>query len=250
MFSRFKDATTFRASVLTQLGSGFAVTGSYAEGISQPTFFDLYGFFPGSFVGNPSLKPETSRGFETSVRFNRGRVEASLTGFQQRLHNEISDTFNPITFISSATNTNGVSHRSGVEAEIGWHVGDRLRLSANYAYLRATQPNDVTSGQVTELRRPKNSGSVSVDGASGKFTYGASAAFVGTHLDRNQDPPFQLVNLRSYWLAGARVAYALQPGVELFARAANALNARHEDVYGYRTEGRAAYAGIRLFSPR
>ena len=250
IFNRFKDATTFRASVLTKLGSGFAVTGSFAEGISQPTFFDLYGFFPGSFVGNPSLKPETSRGFEGSLRFSRGRVQASLTGFHQHLHNEISDTFNPLTFISSAINTNGVSHRSGVEAEISWHIGDQLRISANYAYLRATQPNAATTGQVTELRRPKNSGSISIDGATGKFTYGASAAYVGAHLDRNQDPPFQLVNLRSYWLAGARVAYALRPGVELFVRAANAFNAHHEDVYGYRTEGRAAYAGIRFSSSR
>ena len=31
---------------------------SYGEGIAQPTFFDLYGFFPGFFVGNPILKPE------------------------------------------------------------------------------------------------------------------------------------------------------------------------------------------------
>lgn len=250
IFNRFKDATTFRASVLTRLGSSFAVTGSYAEGISQPTFFDLYGFFPGSFVGNPSLKPETSRGYEASLRFNRGRFQASLTGFHQLLHNEITDTFNPVSFISSTTNTTGVSHRSGVEAEIGWHIGDRLRISANYAYLHATQPDDAGLGQVTELRRPKNSGSLSIDGASGKFTYGASVAYTGDHLDRNQDPPFQLVNLRAYWLAGGRVAYAVRPGVELFVRAANAFNDRHEDVYGYRTEGRAVYAGIRFSSSR
>ena len=250
IFNRFKDATTIRASILTRLGSGFEVTGSYAEGISQPTFFDLYGFFPGSFVGNPSLKPETSRGFEASLRFDRGRVHASLTGFHQLLHNEISDTFNPITFISSTANTNGVSHRSGVEAEIGWHIADQLRISANYAYLHATQPNDAGPGQVTELRRPKNSGSLSIDGVSGKFTYGASAAYAGAHLDRNQDPPFQLVNLRAYWLAGGRIAYAVRPGVELFVRAANAFNDHHEDVYGYRTEGRAVYAGIRFSSSR
>jgi vitamin B12 transporter len=47
-----------------------------------------------------------------------------------------------------------------------------------------------------------------------------------------------------------RVAYALRPGIEIFARAANALNAHYEDVFGYRTEGRSLYAGIRLSSRR
>jgi vitamin B12 transporter len=250
IFNRFRDATTLRASLLAKIGGGFAVTGSYAEGISQPTFFDLYGFFPGSFVGNPSLMPETSRGFEASLRYNRGPFDASLTGYRQRLHEEITDTFDPATFLSSAINIRGVSHRSGMEMEIGWRIGGTLRLSANYAYLHATQPNDLAPGQVTELRRPKNSGSIALDGASGKFTYGGSIAYVGAHLDRNQDPPYQLVDLPSYWLAGARVAYALRSGFEVFVRAANAFNARYEDVYGYRTEGRAVYAGIRLSSPR
>ena len=38
----------------------------------------------------------------------------------------------------------------------------------------------------------------------------------------------------------------VDPDVELFARAANAFDARYQDVFGYRTEGRSLYAGIRL----
>ena len=53
-FNRFKDATSVRASLLGKLGGGFSLAGAYAEGIAQPTFFDLYGFFPGNFVGNPA----------------------------------------------------------------------------------------------------------------------------------------------------------------------------------------------------
>jgi outer membrane cobalamin receptor len=74
IFNRFKDATSLRASRSPTVGGGFSLAGSYAEGIAQPTFFDLYGFFPGNFVGNPSLKPESSRGFEASLRFRRGPV--------------------------------------------------------------------------------------------------------------------------------------------------------------------------------
>jgi vitamin B12 transporter len=81
-------------------------------------------------------------------------------------------------------------------------------------------------------------------------TYGASIAYVGAHLDRRDVPPLDIVSLRAYWLGGARVAYSVRPGLELYARAANAFNARYQDVFGYRTEGRSIYAGIRLTSRR
>jgi len=250
IFNRFRDATSLRASLLGVLGGGFSVAGSYAEGIAQPTFFDLFGFFPGSFVGNPSLKPESSRGLEVSLRYRRGAVQAALTGYRQRLHDEIVDTFDPVTFLSSTVNSPGISHRSGIEAELEWQLADKLRLSANYAYLHATQPVDFGPGQVAELRRPKHSASIALDGSSGRLTYGGSVAYVGAHLDRRDSPPFDILSLGSYWLGGARVAYSVRPGLEFFVRAANAFNARYQDVFRYRTEGRSVYAGIRLSSGR
>jgi vitamin B12 transporter len=241
-FSRFNNATSVRASLLGQLGGGFTLTGSYAEGIAQPTFFDLFGFFPGNFVGNPNLRPESSRGFELSLRYRRGPFGASLTGYRQRLHDEI---VNNATF-TSVLNSPGASKRAGVEATVDWKIADQLRLSANYAYLRATQPDPVTGEQLTEARRPKHSGSVAADGSMGRFTYGASLAYVGRHLDNRDVFPFDRVVLGSYWLADARLAYAVRPGVELFVRGANLLNQHYQDVFSYRTEPRAGYAGIRL----
>jgi vitamin B12 transporter len=247
IFSAFRDATTVRASALVVLGSGFSVAGSYSEGIAQPTFFDLYGFFPGNFFGNPSLRPESSRGFEASLRYRRGGIDASLTGYKQKLHDEIVDVFDPVTFISSTINRAAASHRSGIEAGLGWNLGEALRLSANYAYLDATEPGANPSIQIREVRRPRHSGSVAADGRSGRLTYGASLAYVGARGDTDFDVfPAQPVRLHAYWLANARVAWTLRRGFELFARASNLLDSRYEDVFGYRTEGRALYAGIRL----
>jgi len=248
MFNRFKDATSLRASLLARVGGGFSVAGSYGEGIAQPTFFDLYGFFPNNFLGNPSLKPESSRGFELALRYRRGPLDASVTGYRQRLHDEIIDVFDFSTFLFSTANRREISHRSGIEATVGWKLGEKLRLSANYAYLKSTQPDESTLTQVHELRRPKHSGSVALDGSAGKFTYGGSIAYVGKHFDQRDTFPFDRVTLGSYWLADARVGYAIHPGVELFARMSNALGQHYEDVFGYRTEPRAAYAGLRLSS--
>ena len=245
-FNRFKDSTNLRASLLGKLGGGFSVAGSYAEGIAQPTFFDLYGFFPGSYVGNPDLKPESSRGYELSLRYRRGAVGATLTGYRQRLHDEIVSN---ATF-DSALNANGSSRREGVEATVDWSVSKALRLSANYAYLHATQPDSLTGAQLTETRRPKHSGAVALDGGSGRLTYGASLAYVGRHLDNRDTFPFDRVALGSYWLADARIAYAVRPGLELFARGSNLLDQKYQDVFSYRTEGRGLFAGIRLADRR
>jgi vitamin B12 transporter len=208
----------------------------------------LYGFFPNNFLGNSSLKPESSRGFEVSLRYRRGAFDGSLTGYRQALHDEIVDVFDAATNLFSTANRTAISRRSGIEATFGWRIGASLRLAANYAYLDATQPDEATLTEVHELRRPKHSGSLVLDGTSGKFTYGGSIAYVGRHFDQRDSFPFDRVSLDSYWLAGARVAYELRPGIELFARVTNALNQRYQDVYGYRTEPRGAYAGVRLGS--
>jgi vitamin B12 transporter len=245
-FNRFKNATTLRASLLAKIGKGFSVAGSYGEGIAQPTFFDLYGFFPGSFVGNPSLKPERSRGFDASLRYANRTFAASLTAYQQRLRDEIVDTFDPGTFLSSTANRSETSRRSGIEAQANWSLYEGHRLSANYAYLKASEPGDLGS-RVREARRPKHSGSVSADGQLGRITYGLSIAYTGSRLDTDFETfPFQRVKLGAYWLAGARVSYEVAEGVQIFARAANAIDERYQDALGYRTEGRSIYGGIRL----
>ena len=250
MFNRFKDATSLRTSVLAELGEGFALAGSYAEGIAQPTFFDLYGFFPNNFEGNPSLKAESSRGVEASARFRNGRFAASLTGYRQILHDEIVDVFDFGTFQSTTENRNGKSRRWGIEAEIAWQPSPAMRVTASYAYLKASQPDIATGARQAELRRPEHSGSVVVDGTSGRWSYGASLAFVGKHLDREEVFPFGTVSLDSYWLAGARGAFAVSPAVDISLRGSNLLDERYQDSAGYRTEGRSLFVGLRLADRR
>jgi vitamin B12 transporter len=248
-FSNFADSTALRASVLANIGRGFSLAGSYGEGVAQPTFFDLYGFFPGSFLGNPSLKPESSRGFEVSARYRQSHLTAALTWYRQHLKDEIVDVFDPSTFQSSTANRTESSRRSGLEAELGWQVVPALRLTATYAFLEATEPGGLGGAHLREVRRPRHSGSVAADGERGRVSYGLSIAYTGARRDTDFDSfPARPVRLGAYWLAGARVAYRVTNRVELFARAANAFDARYQDAFGYRTEGRSIYAGIRFAS--
>jgi vitamin B12 transporter len=241
-FNRFKDATTARASALVRIGPRFSAAASWGQGIAQPSFTDLYGFFPGGFVGNPGLQPERSQGFEVSGRYAHGALKASLTYFRQRLKDEIVDN---ATF-TSTLNADGTSKRQGVEAELHWSRGQWLNLSLGYAWLDATQQIDDSQPQQRELRRQKHSGFVSADGSTGRISYGASLAYVGRHRDRRDSFPFELVDLDSYWLMSARVAWRIDKRFELFGRVHNAFDADYEDVVGYRTQGRSGFAGLRI----
>jgi vitamin B12 transporter len=241
-FNRFRDATSLRASALAHVGAGVSLAASWGEGIAQPSFTDLYGFFPNGYVGNPDLKPERSRGYELSARYASDAVRVSLTYFRQSLKDEIVEN----AFFTSTLNADGTSKRQGVEAELHWAAAKWLDLSAGFAWLDASQQIVENGPRQREHRRPRHSGFVAADGAHGRLSYGVSLAHTGRHFDRRDSFPFDLVDLDSYWLASARLAYWVGDRVELFGRVHNAFDADYEDVVGYRTEGRTAFAGLRV----
>jgi vitamin B12 transporter len=244
IFSRFKDATSFRASIKANLSGSVAIAANYGEGIAQPTFFDLYGFFPGSFVGNPDLKPESSRGGEISLRYAGPQFGAAITYYRQRLKDEIATIFLP-DFTSTAINADGTSKRQGVELEAAYRPTEAIRVTATYAWLDASEPSG--ADQARESRRPKHSGSIAIDGTHGRLSYGAAIAYTGERTDSNFDVfPAQLVRLNPYWLASGQIAYRLTDQLQAHLRVANAFDDHYQDVFGYRTEGRSIHAGLRV----
>jgi vitamin B12 transporter len=246
-FSRFADETTLRAGAIAKLGNGFSLYGNYGEGIAQPTFFDLYGFFPGSFIGNPNLTTERSKGYEAGVRYEGERFGLGLAAFSNRLTDEIVSTFDSTTFLSSTANATGRSRRRGIEANAEFRPIEGLRIVANYTYLKADDQKVTGTARVREVRRPKHSGNLYADWTSGPLTLGGSLAYVGKRGDTDFDLfPAPTVTLHDYILASARIAYRVTEAVEVFGRVENAGDANYQDVVGYATPGRTVYAGLRV----
>jgi vitamin B12 transporter len=246
-FSAFADATTFRASLLVRPVRGVDLHAAYGQGIAQPTFYDLYGFFPGSFAGNPALTPERSRGWEAGIGWRDARFSLDATWFSARLRDEIVDTFDPATFLSSTANAAGTSRRDGLELSAAWHAGPGLSLSAYYTRLDAKQQNVRGGPLVREVRRPRDSFNLAAHGETGRLRWGATLAYVGKRLDQDFDLfPAATVTLGDYVLASANLAYRLLPQLELYARAENAFDDHYQDVVGYHMAGRTIYAGLRV----
>ena len=170
-FSDFSDKTTIRAGAVVHLTDHLALTGIYGDGISQPTFNDLFGFFPGSYIGNPNLKPETSRGLEAGIRWRSPRLDLTLTGFSNRLKDEIVAVFGPPPFfLGSSANATGKSRRRGIEFSGEWRPLSGLTINGDYAYLDANEQKVAGGARLHEIRRPRHSGNLSATYVAGRLT--------------------------------------------------------------------------------
>lgn len=246
-FSEFADATTLRASLTVRPVDPLSLRLSWGEGIAQPTFYDLFGFFPGTFQGNPELKPERSRGWETALDWSGDHWSTGIAVHRSRLSREILDTFDPETFESSTVNATGRSTRRGLEAWLAVTpvIGAELRLA--WDWLDSREPATEQGVTLRETRRPRHRASLLAYGESGRLGWGVGLAYVGSRIDTDFDLfPAQRVRLGDYLLASARLSFELRPGVDLFARIENGLDEKYQDVVGYNVAGRTVHAGLRV----
>ena len=251
--SDFDDTVNGRLSLAFELSESTTLRASVGTGEKNPTFTERYGFFPGQFVGNPELRPEQSTSYDVGVdrSFAGGAVQLQVSFFQQDLRNEINGfVFDPVTFLSTAENMPGKSKRNGVELASRWNMNDSFGIGAHYTYTESTE-QDFLGNDVHELRRPKHSGGLSLDfrTAEERFSASLNADYGGTRTDIFFPPwpqPSEIVTLSNYWLLDLAAQYQATPAVTLFAKGSNLLDEDYEQVFGYRTQGRAGYLGVRM----
>ena len=251
--SDFDDAVNGRFSLAYQLSDATTLRSSIGTGQKNPTFIERFGYFPGQFIGNPALKPERSTsydiGFDRSFADEAVQLQVSL--FKQDLKDEINGfVFDPVSFLSTAENMPGKSTRTGAELAARWSLSDSLGLGANYTYTDTTE-QDFLGNDVRELRRPRHSGGLFMDYRSTNEQFSASlnADYGGTRSDIFFPPwpnPSEIVTLSNYWLVDVAAQYQATPSITVFAKGTNLLDDDYEQVFGYRTPGRAGYLGLRV----
>lgn len=248
----FEDVVTGRASIAYLLSEDTTVRGNIGTGQKNPTFTERFGFFPGQFIGNPALEPEKSTSYEIGVDqiLMDGDWSVSATVFHQDLEDEINGfVFDPVTFLFTADNIAGDSERRGVEIGAAWNASEQFDLAATYTYTDSSE-QDINGVDAAELRRPRHSGSLSMNYQSTgeRFRTSLSASYGGTRSDVFFPPfpqPSEIVTLSNYWLVDIALHFRLTDSVTLFARGANLFDEKYEQVYGYRTPGRTGYVGVR-----
>ena len=239
---RFEDATTWR------VGAGWhfdAVDGrvraSFGEGVKNPGIYELFGYFPGSFVGNPGLEPERSEGWEIGWEQSllAGKATVSAVYFESELDGEIYTDY--ASFPSTARNSLARSARSGVELSGNWDI------SADWSAFSSVTLLDSEENGVAEVRRPERLASLTIDWHPADLAW--SGALTVDHTGEQIDTDFgsfQTVTLDAYTLVGGQIRWAASDHFELYVRGENLLDEEYQDVFGYHTPGRGLYLGLRL----
>ena len=153
--------------------------------------------------------------------------------------------YDPDSFLFTAQNLETTSKRSGIELGARWDMSDQFGLNMTYTYTDATENGE------RELRRPMHSGSLQADYSfmESRGRIALSADYGGTRQDAFFPPwpnPMEIVTLDNHWLLDLTAQFDVSDAARLFMRASNLLDTEYEQVYGYRTPGRAAYAGIQV----
>jgi vitamin B12 transporter len=243
----FKDELTWRFTGSQKIAPiGGRLHASIGRGVTNPSFFELFGFVAATFVPNPNLVPEESIGWDAGYEqtFWNGRVLLDVTYFSSRLQNEIvlaSAGANR----STVRNLTGTSTREGVEATAKFRPLDWLQLSGTYTYTDAKDDLGVQ-----EIRRPRHAASASAtaffDNDRGRIT--VNAVYNGNMTDTRFTFPAQTVVLNAYTLVGGMISYDVKPWATVYLRGENVFNSRYEEVFSYRSPGASVYAGLKIKS--
>lgn len=242
--SAFSDATTYNLNGSWVIaGTGTRLHANYGKGVTNPTFTEQFGFFPGQFVGNPDLTPEQAKGFDVGIEQRIGdAVVLDLTWFQSTLTDELIDVF------PSVENDTGESEREGVEFSARANLG-RINLGGSYTWLNARDPDGTR-----EVRRPEHQASLDAGltfgpAERGNLTLGL--IYNGEMLDtdfRNFFVTFAAEKspLEDYVLARIAGSYQLTETLQLFGRVENLLDEDYAQAISYASPGLSAYGGLRV----
>lgn len=210
----------------------------YGEGVKNPGFYELWGYFPSTFVGNPVLKPEQQKGVEAGWEQELGRAHISLSVFSSRLQDEIYTDFSQYPY--TARNRIGKSSRNGVELAGNWQVRSDLRVYGSLSHVRSENEQDQA-----QLRRPEWLTSFGVDWQPGQWSFSAAMDGQSSLLDTDFST-YSTVHLPGFALLRARIAHEFRPGMEIYVRGENLLDRDAVQVVGYASQPRTVYGGVRI----
>ena len=243
--SGFSDVTTWRETLSQRFPTtGTRVHASVGTGVTNPTFTEQFGFFVGSFIGNPDIKPERSLGWDVGVEqtfFDR-RLIVDVTYFASDFKDKIVMEQVGGTFLFTVVNAPGVSRRRGVEVSVKATPADWVSLSGTYTYTDAELPDGTP-----EIRRPKHaaSGSATFTFPDRKTRLTLNAVYNGSMPDTWFRFPLTPVVLDAYTTAGGILSYDITPQTTAYVRAENIFDAKYEEVFSYRAQGFAVHGGLR-----
>ena len=225
-------------------------------GIRPPDAFEI------AFTDNPNLRPERSRSAEIGVTqaLAGGAVQLEATTFFNQ-YDDLIVSVGSLRDVSRYRTDNISNARArGLETAAAWRAANGLSVRATYTFLDteilavdglAQAPSPFRVGDAL-LRRPTHQGSVAVEWTLPRVTMFALIEGRGATLDAEPafGPSGGLYENPGRTVMDVGGAFRVARGVEVVARVLNLFDRRYEEVFGYPSPGRTAFAGVRVATRR
>ncbi len=145
--NRYKAAQTWKIGyVLPLVQNSTSLLFDAGTAVVNPTYGEIYG--TAWTNGNLNLRPEKNMSVSVALKQNfRNQDFLKATLFHDKLNNEIRADAAPYT----PYNETGESKRKGIELEGQFYPQPQIKISGNYTYLVAKEPNGTV-----EARRPRH----------------------------------------------------------------------------------------------
>ncbi len=253
--SAFGAHTTSRASLAFVAGPNLRLRAATGTAFKAPSFYE--NFATGYVIGNPTLRPETSRSAELGIDVvaAEGKLTLASALFAQRFTDIVQYTGTaPSAGAPNYYNVAGAD-ANGVELDARWQIGSRTALAVAYTYTdtRVTATGfDASSGASYVkgerlIRRPPHVASARV---RHRVATEGNVSIVATRIGERDDRDFTAFPTAAATLpAYTKLDFAASfpfgtRGLSINTRADNLLDASYEDVVRFRAPGRSFYVGI------
>jgi len=218
---------------------------SAGRGVTEPSLLENYAAVPPYEIGNPALRPETTTTFEAALvsEWWGRRIKTEVAGFRNSFHNLIA-------YVEPTWENIEASWARGVETSAQARVTNNIRITGAYTRLytditASTTPQSSDTGIGEPLvRRPRNSGSLSIAVTPKRWSLVIGGSFVGERQDA--DFTFGVTRNPGYENIYAAASYDLAKHFTPILKVDNLLNERYEEVLGYQALSRNILGGVRI----
>lgn len=216
--------------------------GSIGSGFRAPSPYEVqYNRSPWAYApaAQVTLRQESSRGWEAGVEYLRGTtLKLEAVYFDQQVEDAIEFD---LSGWSGYLQESGSSVSQGVEMSAELVLGPHWRLNGNFTWNDTTRPNGLP-----RLRRPRQLLNAGLSWQGLEQQRLSVNAFVRAAHDSRDESGGMAVAVPGFAVLDLSAGFRVSPALQLFARVENALDEDYQEVYGYRTAGRAAYLGFRM----
>jgi len=221
----------------------FRVSGG--RGVTEPSLLENYAQAAPYYFGNPALRPETTTTYEAALAAEwwGRRVKTEVAAFR----NSFRDL---IAFVGDTWENIEASWARGVETSAQARVTNNIFLTGSYMWLdtritSSTTPESSDTGVAEPLvRRPRNSGSLSIAVTPKRWSLVVGGSFIGERQDA--DFTFGITRNPEYQNIYAAASYDIAKHFTPMLKVENLLNERYQEVLGYQALSRGILGGVRI----